>query len=77
MPCKSVADLPDAVRNHLPPDAQHIYLEVFNSAWDGYAERTDREVIAHKVAWSAVKKQFVKRGDRWVKGKQGSERSNR
>jgi cation transport regulator len=67
MPYESVADLPDAVRKHLPPDAQHIYLEVFNSAWDGYAEHADREVIAHKVAWSAVKKQYVKRGDQWVK----------
>lgn len=69
MPYKSVADLPDAVRKHLPPDAQHVYLEVFNSAWDGYAGRADREVVAHKVAWSAVKKQYEKHGDRWVKKK--------
>lgn len=67
MPYKTVADLPDAVRQHLPPDARHIYLAVFNNAWTEYAERADREVIAHKVAWSAVKKQFVKRGDQWVK----------
>jgi cation transport regulator len=67
MPYKTVADLPDAVRQHLPADAQHIYLAVFNNAWDEYAERADREVIAHKVAWSAVKKQYVKSGDQWVK----------
>lgn len=67
MPYKTVADLPDAVRQHLPPKARHIYLEVFNNAWAEYAERADREVLAHKVAWSAVKKQFVKRGNQWVK----------
>jgi len=67
MPYQSVADLPDAVRRHLPPDAQHMFLEVFNSAWDQYAARADREVIAHKVAWSAVKRQYVKRGDQWVR----------
>lgn len=67
MPYKTVADLPDAVRAHLPPAAQAIYLEVFNSAWDQYARRPDREALAHKVAWTAVKKQYQKRGDRWVK----------
>lgn len=67
MPYKSTADLPDAVRQHLPAKAQHIYMKVFNNAWDEYAERTDREVLAHKMAWAAVKKQYVKHGDQWTK----------
>ncbi len=67
MPYKTIADLPDAVRTHLPAAAQTIYLEVFNSAWDQYAARDDREALAHKVAWTAVKKQYQKRGDHWVK----------
>jgi len=67
MPYQSIDDLPDAVRRHLPPAAQHIYVEVFNSAWEQYADRADREAIAHRVAWSAVKKQYVKRGNQWVK----------
>lgn len=67
MPYKTTADLPDAVRAHLPLPAQKVFLEVFNSAWDQYAARDDREALAHKVAWSAVKKQYQKHGDRWVK----------
>lgn len=67
MPYESITDLPDAVRRHLPPAAQHIYLEVFNSAWDQYADRADGEAIAHRVAWSAVKRRYMKRGDQWVK----------
>jgi cation transport regulator len=67
MPYMSIADLPERVRSHLPPSAQAIYMEVFNHAWVQCSERADREVIAHKVAWAAVKKQYEKRGDRWVK----------
>lgn len=67
MPYKSITDLPEAVRQHLPKHAQEIYLEVFNNAWDQYAERKDRETVAHKVAWSAVKKHYKKQGDKWVK----------
>jgi len=67
MPYLSVADLPEAVRRHLPPDAQEIYLKVFNHAWDEYARREDREAVAHKVAWTAVKKNYRKSGDGWVR----------
>jgi cation transport regulator len=67
MPYKSITDLPEAVRQHLPKHAQEIYMEVFNNAWDQYAERKDCETVAHKVAWSAVKKQYKKQGDKWVK----------
>ena len=67
MPYKSITDLPEAVRQHLPKHAQEIYMEVFSHAWDQYTERKDRETLAHKVAWSAVKKQYKKQGDKWVK----------
>ena len=66
MPYSSVSDLPDSVRDHLPEKAQHIYRDAFNSAWDEYSDRSDREATAHKVAWSAVKKRYRKQGDRWV-----------
>lgn len=42
-------------------------------AWKEYADPKDRkgdasrEETAHKVAWSAVKKSYEKKGDRWVK----------
>ncbi len=62
MPYKSINELPDGVRNVLPKHAQYIYKEAFNSAYNQYdnpeKRRGDegRESVAHKVAWSAVKK---------------------
>ena len=73
MPYKSIEDLPKSVTNSLPKHAQEIYLAAFNNAWDAYAKAEDRsghdsrEEVAHKVAWSAVKQQYEKSGDRWVK----------
>lgn len=67
MPYASITDLPDAVQKHLPVHAQVIYKEAFNHAYDEYAERKDRESLAHRVAWSAVKKKYQKLGDKWVK----------
>ncbi|MBD3671642.1 MAG: ChaB family protein [Gammaproteobacteria bacterium] len=66
MPYKSIEDLPENVRNPLPKHAQEIYKETFNNAWDEYQERDDRETVSHKVAWSAVKKSYVKKDDKWV-----------
>jgi len=62
MPYSSIAELPASVREHLPEHAQEIYKEAFNSAFDEYAGRgaEGREVTAHKVAWSAVKKKYRK-----------------
>lgn len=62
MPYKSIADLPDSVRDNVPKHAQEIYKEAFNSAYDEYKERgaEGREETAHKVAWSAVKKKYRK-----------------
>lgn len=66
MPYKTVSDLPDSVRDHLPKHAQEIYQAAFNSAWDEYKDAskrrgdTDREETAHKVAWNAVKNEYQK-----------------
>jgi len=66
MPYNTIMDLPESVRNHLPEHAQEIFREAFNHAWEEYADpakrRTDSplEVIARKVAWAAVKKQYEK-----------------
>ena len=66
MPYKTVAELPERVRDHLPAHAQEIYRAAYNSAWDGYKRpqdrRTDesREEVAHKVAWAAVKQDYEK-----------------
>ncbi|MHB8621821.1 MAG: ChaB family protein [Sulfuricaulis sp.] len=67
MPYVDLSDLPASVRSHLPAPAQKIYLAAFNNAWEEYASREDREVVAHKVAWSAVKKQYMKIASEWVR----------
>ncbi|KFN42821.1 putative cation transport regulator ChaB [Arenimonas oryziterrae] len=72
MPYKSIQDLPDSVREHLPDHAQEIYKEAFASGWREHAhaeERRDsasREETAHKIAWAAVKHTYEKGDDgRW------------
>ena len=67
MPYKTNAALPERVRRHLPPAAQTIYRNVFNSAWDRYRKSSSRyEEIAHRSAWAAVKRGYRKSGDAWV-----------
>jgi cation transport regulator len=68
MPYASNDDLPRAVRLHLPDEAQDIYRKAFNAAWRTYGAREParREEIAHRVAWSAVKRRYEKAGDEWV-----------
>lgn len=69
MPYSTVTQLPDSVRNVLPKHAQDIYKEAFNSAYDEYKEAKDRrgdddrETVAHKVAWNAVKQKYEKGSD--------------
>ena len=65
MPYPTNQELPPAVRNHLPEHAQDIYRQAFNHAWDEYAEEPRREEAAHRVAWAAVKRGYVKRGADW------------
>ena len=72
MPYDSNKDLPESVKNHLPEHAQDIYLEAYNNAWKQYKNPEKRrgeesqEEVAHKVAWSAVKEKYTKKGDKWV-----------
>jgi cation transport regulator len=67
MPYTSIRELPDSVARHLPTHAQEIYLAAFNNAWLEYADRgSEREQLAHRVAWAAVKRGYVKQGDCWI-----------
>lgn len=66
MPYASNFDLPPSVRDHLPEHAQDIYRAAFNHAYDAHAGDPDREAIAHRIAWAAVKRSYVKAGDRWL-----------
>lgn len=68
MPYASVDDLPLPIRAHLPEHAQEIYLSAFNHAWLEYQGREPGrlEETAHRVAWSAVKRQYQKIGPHWI-----------
>src|SRR5215204_167935 len=60
--------------NTLPTHAQKIYTKAHKNALKQYAspsrrrggKRQSKEQVAHKVAWSAVKKEYKKKGDKWV-----------
>lgn len=69
MPYQSKRELPEGVQNVLPDHAQDIYKEAFNNAWDEYKDpekrrdSADREEVAHRVAWNAVKQKYEKGDD--------------
>lgn len=66
MPYDRNADLPESVRDNLPPHAQDIYRAAFNNAWDEYGHDESR---AHRVAWGAVEREYHKDSSgKWVKG---------
>ena len=55
-------ELPQAIRK-LPINAQQIYCQAFNEAWEVYRYPEDqeggyREGVAHNAAWSAVKRKY-------------------
>jgi cation transport regulator len=68
VPYNKRSELPDNVKDNVPPHAQDIYKEAFNSAIDQYDGDEER---AHRVAWSAVKEKYHKDEDsgRWVRDK--------
>jgi len=67
MPYAVNDDLPASVRNHLPEHAQSIYREAFNHAFAAHAGEADQEERAHRIAWAAVKRSYVKAGEAWVR----------
>jgi cation transport regulator len=60
--------------DRLPSHAQKIYSKAHKNALKQYenpskrrgGKRQSKEQVAHKVAWSAVKKEYKKKGDKWV-----------
>ena len=66
MPYRANSDLPASVRNHLPLHAQDIYREAFNRAHAAHEGDPRQEEAAHRIAWAAVKRRYVKVGDEWV-----------
>jgi len=66
MPYRINEDLPPRVRTHLPEHAQDIYREAFNHAFAAHAGDPRQEEAAHRIAWAAVKRSYVKVGDGWA-----------
>jgi len=66
-------DLPDSVKNNLPPRAQGIYRRAYNDAWSRFSylaarggDQMLREENAHEAGWRAVRAQYKRRDGRWV-----------
>ncbi len=66
MPYAGNADLPEAIRSHLPEHAQDIFRAAFNHAFESHRGDPRQEEAAHRIAWAAVKRRYVKAGERWV-----------
>lgn len=66
MPYQTNADLPASVQRHLPDHAQDIYRGAFNHAYADHVDDPRREEIAHRIAWAAVKRFYVKVGNSWI-----------
>jgi len=64
MPYATNAAFPASRREHLPEHAQDIFRAAFNHA---FAARDPRqEEAAHRIAWTAVKRSYVKVGNDWI-----------
>lgn len=65
MPYETNEDLPPSVRHVLPDHAQDIYRVAFNNTWQAQRDHSD-ESRAHRIAWAAVKRRYVKLNGLWV-----------
>ena len=54
--CMPDTALPERVRK-LPRHAQDIYRAAFSDAFERYGP--EREAVAHRIAWSTVKRHYV------------------
>lgn len=70
-----ISDRTEKQIDKLPTHAQEIFKEAHKNALDQYKDpkkrkggkKESKEQVAHKVAWSAVKKVYKKEGDKWIK----------
>ena len=71
MPYKDNSELPSSVKDNLPDNAQTMFRDVFNSAWEGTCkDSSNKDECASKVAWGTVHKNFHKDTDgKWVSNK--------
>jgi cation transport regulator ChaB len=59
---ESKKDLPATVTQVLPDDAQKVYLETYNRAWDEHNQETkgdmSRHSVAHRQGWATIQRAF-------------------
>ncbi|MBD3259653.1 cation transport regulator ChaB [Candidatus Woesearchaeota archaeon] len=73
MPYKANKHLPKRVKDNLPRGAQTIFRKAYNNAEKQYKDPKKRRgkasltAVCNKVAWSAVKNEYKKKGGDWVK----------
>lgn len=64
---ESTNDIPETLLDVLPEEAQEIYLEIYQQAWDDYDEdqggELSRDGVAHRQAMHAVRQEFVQHKD--------------
>jgi cation transport regulator len=63
MPYASNEELPPNLQRLLPEHAQDIFREAFNHAYEAHWHDPNREEIAHRIAWAAVKRSYAKTED--------------
>ena len=66
MPYRTNTDLPPPAQRHLPSNAQDTYREAFNRAFAAHSGDLRQEEVAHRTAWIAVKRAYVKVGGSWI-----------
>jgi cation transport regulator len=65
MPYRVNDDLPASVLAHLSDHAQDIHREAFNHAYAAHEGDVRQEEAAHRIAWAAVRRSYVKLGEQW------------
>ncbi len=65
MPYKYPDNIPEGIKG-LPIEAQKTWIDIFNSAFEQYKDRADREGLANATAWAGLKKAG------WKKDKEGN-----
>jgi len=54
------------VHNHLRAHAQDTYRAAFNNAYVAHEGDPRQEEAAHRIAWAAVERRYVKEDGVWV-----------
>jgi cation transport regulator ChaB len=65
MPYKYPDNIPEGIKG-LPAEAQKTWIDIYNSAFEQYKDRPEREGLANATAWAGLKKAG------WKKDKEGN-----